>query len=154
MTRIIQDLVLGELQQITSIPQGSKTDDRFNTYLSKTYNKTASLMANSCQAVAQMAAATTVGRGGHRFTKTEHHRQAIDSAFSYGKNLGIAFQLMDDYLDFTTTSEQIGKPTAVDLKWVNGNIPTWLHWAEFYVFFSGWVWPPHPFFLPLMSTKN
>ena len=99
MTRIIQDLVLGELQQITSIPQGSKTDDRFNTYLSKTYNKTASLMANSCQAVAQLA--TTGGGGGQRAATTtkKEHQQAIDSAFSYGKNLGIAFQLMDDYLE-------------------------------------------------------
>ena len=52
MSRTLQDLVVGELQQLTT---KSQRDDRFETYMKKTYNKTASLMANSCQAVAQMA---------------------------------------------------------------------------------------------------
>ena len=52
MSRTLHDLVLGELQQLTT---KSQRDDRFDTYMKKTYNKTASLMANSCQAVAQMA---------------------------------------------------------------------------------------------------
>ena len=56
MSRSLEDLVLGELQQLSN--KKEKTD-RFNTYLQKTYNKTASIMANSCQAVAQMAAAST-----------------------------------------------------------------------------------------------
>ena len=52
MSRTLHDLVVGELQQLTT---KSERDDRFQTYMKKTYNKTASLMANSCQAVAQMA---------------------------------------------------------------------------------------------------
>ena len=52
MSRTLHDLVLGELQQLTT---KSQRDDRFDTYMKKTYNKKASLMTNSCQAVAQMA---------------------------------------------------------------------------------------------------
>lgn len=37
-------------------------------------------------------------------------------AFQYGRNIGIAFQLVDDLLDFVATSNTMGKPTAIDLK--------------------------------------
>ena len=37
-------------------------------------------------------------------------------AFEYGRLLGIAFQLVDDLLDFVASSEQLGKPTAADLQ--------------------------------------
>lgn len=33
----------------------------------------------------------------------------------YGRNLGIAFQMIDDLLDVTQTSEQLGKPAMHDL---------------------------------------
>ena len=39
-----------------------------------------------------------------------------EAAFQYGKNVGIAFQLVDDLLDFVASSEQLGKPAAADLK--------------------------------------
>ena len=39
-----------------------------------------------------------------------------DAAYSYGRNIGIAFQLVDDLLDFVASSEQLGKPAAADLK--------------------------------------
>ena len=51
MSNSLSDLVLGELQQMN----GGKKKDPFESYLKKTYNKTASLMANSCQAVAHIA---------------------------------------------------------------------------------------------------
>lgn len=37
-------------------------------------------------------------------------------AFQYGRNIGLAFQLVDDMLDFVSSTEQMGKPTAADLK--------------------------------------
>lgn len=37
-------------------------------------------------------------------------------AFQYGRNLGIAFQLVDDQLDFVATASILGKPTVADLK--------------------------------------
>lgn len=37
-------------------------------------------------------------------------------AFQYGRNIGLAFQLVDDLLDFVSSSAAMGKPTAADLK--------------------------------------
>lgn len=30
--------------------------------------------------------------------------------FEYGRHIGLAFQIVDDILDFTTATEQLGKP--------------------------------------------
>merc|ERR1712107_82667 len=40
----------------------------------------------------------------------------VENAFQYGGNIGIAFQLVDDLLDFTVSADQLGKPAAADLK--------------------------------------
>lgn len=37
-------------------------------------------------------------------------------AFQYGRSLGLAFQLVDDLLDFVSSSATLGKPAAADLK--------------------------------------
>lgn len=37
-------------------------------------------------------------------------------AFQYGRNIGLAFQLVDDLLDFVSSADAMGKPTAADLK--------------------------------------
>lgn len=37
-------------------------------------------------------------------------------AYQYGRNIGLAFQLVDDLLDFVSSSSAMGKPTAADLK--------------------------------------
>lgn len=34
----------------------------------------------------------------------------------YGKNLGLAFQIIDDVLDITMSDEQLGKPSLADFK--------------------------------------
>src|SRR4029077_3911613 len=36
--------------------------------------------------------------------------------FNYGFNLGVCFQLIDDLLDFTSSTEVLGKPALSDLK--------------------------------------
>ncbi len=41
--------------------------------------------------------------------------EAIQTLVSYGYNLGIAFQVVDDILDFTGTEKELGKPTGSDL---------------------------------------
>ena len=41
----------------------------------------------------------------------------VEEAFAeYGRNAGLAFQLVDDLLDFTASPEQLGKPVLSDLK--------------------------------------
>ncbi|XP_069770668.1 all trans-polyprenyl-diphosphate synthase PDSS1 isoform X2 [Narcine bancroftii] len=97
-TQAIEDLVRGEFMQL-----GSKENEneRFVHYLEKTFKKTASLIANSCKAVSIL---------GNCDPKVQ------EIAYQYGRNLGIAFQLIDDVLDFTSSTNQLGKPTAADLK--------------------------------------
>ena len=41
---------------------------------------------------------------------------AATSLFNYGFNLGVCFQLIDDLLDFTSSTEILGKPALSDLK--------------------------------------
>ena len=38
------------------------------------------------------------------------------AAFLYGRHIGLAFQLVDDVLDYQATSSHMGKPTTIDLK--------------------------------------
>ena len=40
----------------------------------------------------------------------------MEDAFQYGRNVGVAFQLVDDLLDFTVSADQLGKPAAADPK--------------------------------------
>lgn len=97
-SQVIEDLVRGEFLQL-----GSKENEneRFAHYLEKTFKKTASLIANSCKAVSVLGCPDPV---------------VHEIAYQYGKNVGIAFQLIDDVLDFTSCSHQMGKPTSADLK--------------------------------------
>merc|ERR1711884_787073 len=39
-----------------------------------------------------------------------------DVMYSYGFYLGVAFQIADDILDFSSTSAKIGKPVAQDIR--------------------------------------
>ena len=41
--------------------------------------------------------------------------QTIDSLREYGRSIGMAFQIVDDILDFCGTEEQLGKPVGGDL---------------------------------------
>jgi len=43
-------------------------------------------------------------------------KSAEESLADYGRYAGLAFQLVDDLLDFTASSEQLGKPVLSDLK--------------------------------------
>src|SRR5438105_994221 len=40
----------------------------------------------------------------------------VEALRVYGENLGLAFQVFDDILDFTSTEEQLGKPVGGDLR--------------------------------------
>ena len=46
---------------------------------------------------------------------------------SYGEQLGMAFQIVDDILDFTATSEELGKPAGSDLLAGTVTLPTLLY---------------------------
>ncbi|GLT61221.1 hypothetical protein SLA2020_339430 [Shorea laevis] len=70
--------------------------------MQKTYYKTASLIANSCKAIALLAGQTT---------------EVAMLPYEYGKNLvWLAYQLIDDVLDFTGTSASLGKGSLSDIR--------------------------------------
>ncbi|XP_060646457.1 all trans-polyprenyl-diphosphate synthase PDSS1 isoform X2 [Drosophila nasuta] len=98
LSQILTDLVQGEFMQLGS---RETENERFAHYLTKTYRKTASLIANALKATAVIAQAED---------------NVAEVAFQYGRNIGLAFQLVDDMLDFVSSTEQMGKPTAADLK--------------------------------------
>lgn len=95
LSTVLEDLVLGELMQFGS---KEKDNERFDHYLKKTYRKTASLIANSCKAIAILS--------------PKSNDELINLSFECGKNIGIAFQIIDDILDFTSKSDKLGKPGA------------------------------------------
>lgn len=102
LSEVIMDLADGEIQQglhrfNSSIP--------LDTYLNKTYYKTASLIANSSKAAGLLS---------------EVSQDTAEHLYAYGRNLGLAFQIVDDILDFTSSSETLGKPANSDLK--SGNL--------------------------------
>ncbi|KAF3677756.1 Solanesyl-diphosphate synthase 1, mitochondrial [Capsicum annuum] len=70
-------------------------------YMQKTYYKTTSLISNSCKAITLLAG---------------HIAEVSVLAFDYGKNLGLAFQLINDVLDFTGTSATLGKGSLSDIR--------------------------------------
>ena len=117
MNEILNDLVVGEFQQLASSSQES---DRFEMYIDKCYNKTASLMANSCKSVAILANEEGLDTEiAVRIINCQYINININSfqgmAYSYGRNIGIAFQIMDDLLDFTSSEDSLGKPSGADL---------------------------------------
>ena len=74
-------------------------------YLKMIYQKTASLMEASAEAAALLA-------GKPRMIYR-----------TYGRNLGIAFQMIDDLLDVTQSAEQLGKPAMHDYEEGKATLP-------------------------------
>jgi len=98
MSQVLEHLVAGEILQMTAGPEDAGSMDH---YMRKTYFKTASLVANSCKSVAVLAGCTP---------------DEATAAWEYGRHLGLAFQLIDDVLDYTGTTAELGKPAGNDLR--------------------------------------
>jgi all-trans-nonaprenyl-diphosphate synthase len=98
LSKVIMDLAEGEIQQGLS---RFDSDLTFESYIEKSYCKTASLLANSSKAAGILSGIA---------------RDRVDQLFEYGRHLGLAFQIVDDILDFTESSETLGKPAASDLR--------------------------------------
>lgn len=88
----------GEVAQLTT---ANDTDTDEDAYLDVVRAKTAALFAAACQVGGVIAEASE-----------EQERALID----YGTNLGIAFQLVDDYLDYAGTHETFGKDVGNDFR--------------------------------------
>ncbi|KAI8882634.1 solanesyl pyrophosphate synthase [Backusella circina FSU 941] len=119
MTASISSLVEGEFMQLRNTKEESGKTKKLSTldhYMTKTYMKTGSLIAQSCKASAVLGSATP---------------EVANIAFEFGKNLGLAFQLVDDMLDFTVTAAELGKRAGADLKLGLATAPVLFAWEEY-----------------------
>jgi geranylgeranyl pyrophosphate synthase len=102
MSTVIEHLVRGGVLQIKDNRTGVAD---IEGYLRKNFYKTTSLMAYSCKSAALL------GAGGHANVSPE----VIEAAYRYGKHIGVAFQLIDDALDFDGSAASLGKPALADI---------------------------------------
>jgi len=86
-------LSIGEMLDVDLTKQFNTSYDK---YLDMIYKKTASLIEASAKSAAILA-----GLNGNKYAL-------------YGKNLGLAFQMIDDILDITQDSKTLGKPAMLD----------------------------------------
>jgi geranylgeranyl pyrophosphate synthase len=88
----------GEIRQASTLRSWQQNEDE---YFRRIYAKTASLFAASSEASAIL-------------TKLTPQDQA--SLRDYGRQLGMAFQVVDDVLDFVGSESELGKPVGSDLR--------------------------------------
>jgi len=94
--RAANRMTVGEMRQLMAHEALEATEEDYDRLCEC---KTASLMAAACELGA------LVGRPEFR-----------EPLRSYGYELGMAFQVSDDLLDYTASSRVIGKPTGLDLR--------------------------------------
>merc|ERR1719424_1611629 len=111
ISMVIEHLVRGEIMQMKPEIQDGVTTAPMETYLQKNFYKTGSLMANACRAAAMLE---------------NKDRTTCDAAFQYGRHVGLAFQLVDDVLDFEGSEATLGKPALADLRLGLATAPTLL----------------------------
>lgn len=89
-------MTVGEMRQLSSHDALDFDEDDYYRLIE---SKTASLIAASCELGA------LVGRGELR-----------ERLARFGRELGMAFQIADDLLDYTSDESQTGKPSGLDLR--------------------------------------
>ena len=94
---LTQQMVEGELLQMQKLGRLINEEEYFDLI----FRKTACLFKVSMQ----LGAVITPGREAEEETLGE-----------YGRNLGLAFQIVDDVLDLTAAEDILGKPVASDLR--------------------------------------
>ncbi|KAJ1910642.1 coq1 putative hexaprenyl diphosphate synthase [Mycoemilia scoparia] len=121
MSSVISDLVEGEFKQLrntlaNNAATNAPDEDTFKYYMEKTYLKTASLIAKGCQGSAYLGQCSN---------------EITEAAYIFGRNLGLAFQLVDDMLDFTGSQSMFGKPVGADLNLGLATAPVLYAWQEY-----------------------
>eukprot|EP00818_Percolomonas_sp_WS_P005452 CAMPEP_0117450618 /NCGR_PEP_ID=MMETSP0759-20121206/8567_1 /TAXON_ID=63605 /ORGANISM="Percolomonas cosmopolitus, Strain WS" /LENGTH=431 /DNA_ID=CAMNT_0005243157 /DNA_START=119 /DNA_END=1414 /DNA_ORIENTATION=+ len=94
----IEHLAHGEILQMAK----KGRDDIFDAYMQTIFFKTSSLISNSCKSAALL---------------THADQRIVEASYQFGKHIGIAYQLIDDVLDFTESGTLLGKPSlGADLR--------------------------------------
>lgn len=119
LATVIANLVEGEFMQLRNTERDERnpewSEETLGYYLQKTYLKTASLISKSCRASALLGNADST---------------TVDAAYAYGRNLGLAFQLVDDMLDYTRNGADLGKPAGADLNLGLATAPLLFAWKH------------------------
>jgi octaprenyl-diphosphate synthase len=102
----------GEVDQLVAQRQIETTEER---YLSIINGKTAALFAAACRIAAVVA------------ERPEAEEAALDA---YGRNLGIAFQLADDAIDYDSDAAEMGKAAGDDFREGKMTLPVILAYAR------------------------
>lgn len=97
LTSVTRKMTEGEILQLTLLGHADVSEAH---YLDVLKRKTAYLFSASCEIGSILGGAT------------EQQQTALQD---YGLNLGTAFQLIDDLLDFTSTEDALGKAAGADL---------------------------------------
>jgi len=97
LTRVTRKMTEGELLQLTLLGHADLSEAQYFDVLKR---KTAYLFSASCEIGAILGEAS------------EEQQSALRD---YGLNLGTAFQLIDDLLDFTSSEDALGKAAGADL---------------------------------------
>lgn len=106
MMSAIMDMSEGELHQLTACSNGTPSEADYYDIIQ---HKTSSLMGAVCSMPAQALG------------------QPVETAKAmrrFGHNFGMAFQIVDDLLDFVADEEKLGKPTFCDIKDGKATLPT------------------------------
>ena len=98
LINLTQNMVEGELLQLTRLGRIDLTEA---DAIELAFRKTACLFSGCARLGAVLGAQPS---------------QVAEALAEYGRNAGLAFQLVDDLLDFTASPEKLGKPVLSDLK--------------------------------------
>ena len=86
--------------QASDISFEGRYDVGFDEYMEMIFKKTSALIAAATKAGA------IVGGGSD---------EVVDAMYEYGRLIGLAFQIQDDYLDLVSTEDELGKPVGSDI---------------------------------------
>ena len=109
---LTQQMVEGELLQMEKLGHLINEEEYFDLI----YRKTACLFQVSMRLGAIVAVDSSRSNGNGANSPHGPASPHEDSLGEYGRNLGLAFQIVDDVLDLTASGDVLGKPTASDLR--------------------------------------
>jgi len=105
LSKTLVEVSIGEIEQLKD---RYNWNQNFRDYLRRIKRKTALLIATSCQLGAIAA--------GVQYKESR-------KLYKYGYYVGMSYQIIDDILDFTASSKQLGKPAGNDLRQGNITLP-------------------------------
>jgi octaprenyl-diphosphate synthase len=98
VTETTTQMTEGQIMELTYTHNWDTTPDE---YMEVITSKTAVLMSAACACGSILSGAEP---------------EIVESLSRFGLNLGIAFQLTDDLLDYTSSEKELGKPVGKDLR--------------------------------------